>query len=45
MERWYNIQIHFGDEKVKQLRLNGSFETETIEEALKALHITVPFNF
>lgn len=45
LERWYNVQILFGDEKVKQLRFNGSFETETVEEALTALRIAKQFNF
>jgi len=46
LERWYNIKIVFDDEDVKQLNFNGSFENETVEEALKALKIATPlFNY
>jgi len=37
MERWYNTTIVFEDEEVKQLKFVGSFEKETLEEALLAL--------
>jgi transmembrane sensor len=45
MERWYNTNIVFEDEEVKQLNFNGSFEKETLEEALIALKTTIPFNY
>lgn len=45
LERWYNVRIVFTDEKVKQLNFNGSFENETIEQALKALREALPFNY
>jgi transmembrane sensor len=45
LERWYNVTILFTDEKVKQLNFNGSFENETIEQALTALREALPFNF
>jgi transmembrane sensor len=45
MERWYNTTIVFEDEKVKQLNFNGSFEKETLEQALLALKTSIPFNY
>jgi transmembrane sensor len=45
LERWYNINIHFEDEKVKQLTFNGSLEIETVEEAFKALRAATLFNY
>lgn len=37
LERWYNVRIHFTDDPVKKERATGSFEKETIEQALAAL--------
>lgn len=45
MERWFNIDIMFDDEKAKHLTFNGSFEKETVEQALTALKTASPFNF
>lgn len=45
LERWYNVKVIFEDEAVKHLNFNGSFENETVEEALKALKTATPFNF
>lgn len=42
LERWYNVSIHFEDEKVKQLNFNGSFETETVDQAFRYLYETIP---
>ena len=42
LERWYNVEIAFSDEKVKQLNFNGSFEKETVEQAFVALHAALP---
>lgn len=43
--KWYGIRIEFGDENVKDLRYSGTFESETIAEALEALQLSYPFNF
>jgi len=43
MERWYGVSIRFGDEKLKSQRLTGTFEKETVTEALQALQISTPF--
>jgi transmembrane sensor len=45
LERWYNVIIIFDDNAVKDLHLHGSFENETIEQALAALKIATPFNY
>lgn len=45
LERWYNVKINFGDEGVKKLSFNGSFEKETIEQALFALKTANSFNY
>jgi ferric-dicitrate binding protein FerR (iron transport regulator) len=45
MEHWFNVKIVFEDENLKQLNFNGSFEKETLEEALIALKTTIPFNY
>ncbi|MEO5892049.1 MAG: FecR family protein [Ferruginibacter sp.] len=43
MERWYGVSIRFADEKLKLQRLTGTFEKETVTEALAALQISTPF--
>ncbi len=45
LERWYNVTITFTDEEVKQLRFNGSFERETVEQAFQALQAASPFTY
>ena len=45
MERWYGVMITINDEKLKQTHLTGSFEHETVEQALIALQISVPFKY
>lgn len=45
MERWYNITVHFEDEKVKDLVFSGSIENESVEQAFKALKAAVPFSY
>lgn len=45
MEKWYGVNITITDEKLKQTHLTGSFEGETIDQALKALQITTTFNY
>lgn len=43
MERWYDIEITIADPLLQQKRLTGNFEKETIEQALEALKISIPF--
>jgi transmembrane sensor len=45
LERWYNVKINFGDTQVQKLNFNGSFEKETVEQALKALKTANSFNY
>ncbi|MEP6674344.1 MAG: FecR family protein [Ferruginibacter sp.] len=45
LERWYNVVVHFEDERVKQLTFNGSLENETVEQAFEALHTATSFNY
>ncbi len=45
MEKWYGISIIISNEKLKEAHLTGSFEKETIDQALEALQLTTPFKF
>jgi transmembrane sensor len=45
MERWFNVKIGFKDEKIQEERYSGSFETETIRQALDYLSISKPFHY
>ena len=42
MERWYGVSIKITDVKLKSQRLTGTFEKETVAEALLALQISTP---
>lgn len=43
MERWYNVSIEFANESLKEERLTGNFEKETLVSALDALQLTTRF--
>ena len=45
MERWYGVSIRFADESIKPKKLNGVFENETIQQAMKALQLITPFSY
>ena len=45
MERWFNVKITINNEKIKSYKLTGSFEDETVEEALKELEYLVSFSY
>lgn len=45
IERWFNVHITITNEKIKTYRTTGTFENETIDEALKELQYLVPFNY
>jgi len=45
MERWYNVQFEFRDAGKQAMRLTGSFENETIQQALDYMSITAPFHY
>lgn len=42
MEKWYGVSIRFEDNKLKSAPLTGSFEKETIAEAMMALQLSTP---
>ena len=45
MERWYNVKIYITNESLKEEKLTGNFEKETISEALDALKFTTKFYY
>ncbi|MDF2186823.1 FecR domain-containing protein [Paraflavitalea sp. CAU 1676] len=45
MERWYGVSIQFKDEKTAGLRFTGTFEDEPVEDVMRALTISWPFNY
>lgn len=45
MERWYNVDIQFSNQKWENEHLSGSFEKENLPQALKALQFTTGFNY
>lgn len=45
MERWYDVKITIHNDKLKRYRLKGSFENETVRQALEALKIITPFEY
>lgn len=45
MERWYNVKIYIMNESLKEERLTGNFEKETVTDALNALKLTTKFYY
>jgi transmembrane sensor len=45
MERWYNVKIHFKNEKVAAIPIHYTIENETVKEALKAMQFIEDFTF
>ncbi len=45
MERWYDVKIQINGSALKESRYTGTFEKESIEQALKALSLSLPFNY
>jgi ferric-dicitrate binding protein FerR (iron transport regulator) len=45
MERWYDVTITINNEKLKRYRLRGSFQHETLAQALDALNVIVSFKY
>ncbi|MBN9383155.1 MAG: FecR family protein [Chitinophagaceae bacterium] len=45
MERWYGVTIRFDGPGKEDLRFTGSFEKETIQQALDALKLSGNFNY
>lgn len=44
-ERWYGVNIELQNKGLEEVKFTGSFENETIEQALHALQFAYPFNF
>ncbi len=45
MERWYDVKINLADEQLKEYRYTGTFQDETIEQALEALRLATSFKY
>ena len=45
MERKYGVAFQFRNDKIKQLRFNGNFKNETIDQVLKALQMANHFSY
>jgi ferric-dicitrate binding protein FerR (iron transport regulator) len=45
LERWYDVQIIIRDSVLKEARYTGIFEKESLETALKALSLSLPFKY
>lgn len=45
LERWYNVEISIEDQDLKNSRYTGTFEKETIEQAMDALSLSLPFTY
>ena len=45
MERWYGVEIILKNEDLRKYSFTGTFENETVEQALNALSYTYPFHF
>jgi transmembrane sensor len=45
MERWYGVEIKFKNDDMKKYRFTGTYEKETIAQALDALRITEDFHY
>ncbi|SCC30342.1 FecR family protein [Chitinophaga costaii] len=45
LEKWYGIPIVFEGDEVQQYRYSGTFDSESIVEALKALQLSYAFSF
>ena len=45
MERWYNVHIHFRNEKMKDLLMTGDFDNVSLNEAMHVLQIMVGFEY
>ncbi len=44
LERWFNVTINIEDASIRNLKVNGTIEYETISEVMDLLQITAPIN-
>lgn len=45
LERWFNVTIKIEDEYILTKKFTGTFNNETVEEALLALQLSYPFQY
>jgi transmembrane sensor len=45
LERWYGVSIKLRNSELQKYSYTGTFENETIEQALNALKLAYPFNY
>jgi ferric-dicitrate binding protein FerR (iron transport regulator) len=45
LERWYDMKIHFEDNKIKNYKFTGAFDKETINQAIEALKLSSQQSF
>ena len=45
MARWYDSEFVFRNKKLEDIHLNGSFISETLEQAMDALKYTNGFSY
>lgn len=45
MQHWYGVTIQFSNERLKQKKFTGIFESETVAQALAAMKLTTSFNY
>lgn len=45
LERWYDVKIDIKDDELKTILFSGTFQKESIEQALNALKLIIPFHY
>lgn len=45
MEKWYNIRVHFRDERIRKRRFSGVIEKETLVQTLEAMKLSSHFEY
>jgi transmembrane sensor len=45
LERWYDMKIHFTDDKIKNYKFTGAFDKETVNQAFEALKLSSQQSF
>jgi ferric-dicitrate binding protein FerR (iron transport regulator) len=45
MERWYDVSFVFRNKKLEEVFITGSFDNETLAQALEALQFSFAFNY
>ncbi|MDX9882607.1 MAG: DUF4974 domain-containing protein [Prolixibacteraceae bacterium] len=45
LERYYGVQIHIADESLKNMKYTGTIKNISLDQALRALQTTTPFNY